>query len=146
MNYYYTLMLGNSFSAQWELIKLDAAVADTKGHSVKESTKKNLLCHLSAYEKFCNRYLLDYFPCNNKQLCRFGQHLSTTFESPDSVSNYISGLRTCMALLGLEVQDAADRQMTMFTTGLKKGNVTCSEASRTSHARTAHQTQQSSQR
>ena len=108
-----------SISAQFELMRLDLAVADTKGHSIKESTKKNLLTQIS-YQKFCDRYLLDYFPCNNTQLCRFGQHLSTTFESPDSVGNYLSGIRTCLALIGLEVPDTNDRQMKMFITGLKR--------------------------
>ena len=107
-------------SAQLALLQLDLAVAATKGQSLKESTKKNLLCQLAAYEKFCDRYLLKYFPCTNQQLCRFGQHLSTSFESPEAVGNYISGIRTCLALLGLEVPDVADRQMKMFMTGLKR--------------------------
>ena len=101
-------------------MKLDLAVADTKGHSLKDSTKKNLLCQLEAYEKFCDRYLLEYFPCDNTQLCRFGQHLCATFDSPDSVCNYMSGIRTCLALLGLQVPDVNDRQMKMFSTGLKR--------------------------
>ena len=108
------------FSAQWALIKLDMAVTHTKGQSIKESTKKNLLCQMSTYEKFCDRYLLEYFPCDNRQLCRFRQHLSATFESPESVGNYLSGVRTCLALMGLEVPDTNDRQMKMFTIGLKR--------------------------
>ena len=104
--------------AHLALIQLDLAVANTKGHSIKESTK-NLLSQLAAYEKFCDRYMLEYFPCNNKQLCRFGQHLSQTFESPEAVCNYLSGIRTCLALIGLELPDINDRQMKMFTTGLK---------------------------
>ena len=96
------------------------AVSETKGLSVKESTKKNLLTHISAYEQFCDRYLLQYFPGNNTQLCRFGQHLSEKFSSPDSVGNYLSGMRTCLTLVGLQVLDTQDRQMKMFTTGLKK--------------------------
>ena len=108
------------FTAHVALMKLDLAVAVTKGHSIKDSTKKNLLCQLSAYEKFCNRYLLEYFPCTNQQLCRFGQHLSTSFESPEAVGNYLSGIRTCLALLGLDIPDPGDRQMKMFTTGLKR--------------------------
>ena len=108
------------FTAQVALLQLDLAVAATKGESIKQSTKKNLLCHLAAYEKFCDRYMLEYFPCDNRQLCRFGQHLSTTFESPESVGNYISGIRTCLALLGLQVPDTGDRQMKMFITGLKR--------------------------
>ena len=103
-----------------ELLRLDLAVAETKSQAVKDSTKKNLLCQLAAYEKFCNRYFLQYFPCNNTQLCRFGQHLSASFSSPDSVGNYISGIRTCLALLGQEIPDVNDRQMKMFIPGLKR--------------------------
>ena len=107
-------------SAIAALEQLDIAVAETKSHSVKESTKKNLLTHLTAYQKFCDRYLINYFPCDNKQLCRFGQHLSDSFESPDAVGNYISGIRTCLAMLGVTVPDVNDRQMKMFTAGLKR--------------------------
>ena len=107
-------------SAHVALMQLDLAVAATKSHSLKESTKKNLSFQLTAYEKFCNRYLLEYFPCNNGQLCRFGQHLSATFESPEAVGSYISGIRTCLALLGLDVPDVNDRQMKMFITSLKR--------------------------
>ena len=95
-------------------------VAITKGESVKESTKKNLLTHLKAYTKFCDRYLLLYFPCDNQQLCRFGQVLSKDFQSSESVGNYLSGMRTILALLGLEVPEVKDRQMQMFLAGLKR--------------------------
>ena len=87
---------------------------------MKESTKKNLITHLNAYQKFCDRYMIQYFPCNNQQLCRFMQHLKRSFESADSVSNYLSGLRTIMALSGLEIPDPKDRQIQMFLTGLKR--------------------------
>ena len=113
-------MNGNFLLAQIQLMKLDLAVANTKGHSVKESTKKNLQTQLSAYEKFCEKYWLPYFPCDNTQLCRFGQHLSETFSSAEAVGNYLSGIRTCLALLGLQVPDINDKQMKMFTAGLKR--------------------------
>ena len=64
--------------------------------------------------------MLPYFPCDNRQLCRFGQHLSRTFEAPESVGNYQSGMQTMMALIGLEIPDVKDRQMQMFITGLKR--------------------------
>ena len=102
------------------LTQLDLEVAATKGQAIKESTRKNLQSILTAYEKFCDRYLIEYFPCDNTQLCRFGQHLSRTFQSPDAVGNYLSGVRTCLALLGLEVPDVNDKQIKMFTAGLKR--------------------------
>ena len=120
MTYYNILTLANYISAKLELMKLDLAVSETKGQSVKDSTKKNLLSQINAYEEFCDKYLLQYFPCDNTQLCRFGQHLSTKFQSSDSVGNYLSGIHTCLALLGLQVPDVNDKQMKMFITGLKR--------------------------
>ena len=111
---------GNLISAAVSLALLDVEVAATKGESIKESTKRNLLTHLNSYQKFCERYLLQYFPCDNRQLCRFQQHLSKSLQSPDSVGNYLSGIQTILALLGLEVPDVKDRQMQMFSTGLKR--------------------------
>ena len=64
------------FSVAIELAILDLQVAATKGQAVKDSTKRNLLTHLASYQKFCDRYNLKYFPTDNRQLCRFGQHLS----------------------------------------------------------------------
>ena len=49
-----------------------------------------------------------------------GRTSVTHFKSPDSVGNYLSGIRTMLALLGLEIPDVKDRQMQMFTTGLKR--------------------------
>ena len=107
-------------SAAVALIQLDLEVAATKGEAVRESTKRNLITQLNAYQQFCDRYLLQYFPCDNRQLCRFGQHLKTRFESPDAVGNYISGVRTMLALMGLDIPEAKDKQMQMFITGIKR--------------------------
>ena len=113
-------MNGNTFSAAVPLAQLDIEVTITKGESIKESTKKNLTTHLNAYQAFCDRYLLQYFPCDNRQLCRFGQHLRGKFESADAVGNYLSDMHTMMALLGLDIPDVKDKQMQMFLTGLKR--------------------------
>ena len=109
-----------NFSAQTQLLILDLQVAQTKGQAMKDSTKKNLLCHFNAYEKFCGIYILECFPCDNKQLCRFRQHLAKTFQSPDAVINYMAGIRTCLALLGLEIPPVQDKQMQLFMQGLKR--------------------------
>ena len=99
---------------------LDAQVAHTKGQSFKNSTKKNLLTQLSAYQKFCDKYQLPYFPADNKHICRFGQHLAQTFKSPDSVGNYLSAVRTFMALMGFPIPNPQEKRMQMFIQGLKR--------------------------
>ena len=99
---------------------LDYEVAHTKAESLKDSTKKNIATHLKSYQIFCDRFGFDLFPCDNKQLCRYGQYLARNFRSADAVCNYQSGIRTCHALLGLQVPDIQDRQMQMFIKGLKR--------------------------
>ena len=55
------------------------------------------------------------------QLCRFGQYLVKyrQLKSPDSVGNYISGVRTAMAMAGYQVPDSLEKQMQLFNQGLK---------------------------
>ena len=103
-----------------DLLLLDCQVANTKAQSIKNSTKKNLMIYLNSYKLFCDRFGFDLFPCDNKQLCRFGQYLARTFKSAEAVGNYQSGVRTCHALLGLEIPDPSEKQMQMFTQGLKR--------------------------
>ena len=103
-----------------KLAVLDLEVIATKGQAVKESTKRNLVTYLNSYQRFCDEYGLPYFPFDNKQLCRFGQHLARSFQSSEAVGNYQSGIRTCQALLGLEVPSTQEKQMQLFTQGLKR--------------------------
>ena len=104
-----------------ELIELDELVTKTKSLAVKDSTKKGYLTHLTAYIEFCDRFSFNYFPCDNLQLCRFGQYLVKYrgLKSADSVGNYMSGIRTCIAMLGLAIPDPLEKQMQLFTQGLK---------------------------
>ena len=113
-------MIGNLFSVQMELILLDIGVAHTKGQSLKNSTKKNLLTQLKSYQKFCDKFGLTYFPADNQQICRYGQYLTRTMTSPDSIGNYLSGVRTFHALLGMPIPDAQEKEMKMFNQGLKR--------------------------
>ena len=95
-------------------------MAITKGQAVKESTKKNLLTYLNSYAKFCETYLLKLFPVDNIQLCRYGQYLARTFLSAEAVGNYQSGICICQALLGFEVPNLMEKQIQLFTQGLKR--------------------------
>ena len=99
---------------------IDLMVAHTKGSGITKGTKTNLHTQLQAYRRFCDRYSLKYFPADNKQICRFGQYLSLTFESPDAVTNYLSGVRTCHHVLGMQPPDAKEKQMQWFIQGLKR--------------------------
>ena len=57
---------------------------------------------------------------DNRQICRFGQHLvNKGFTSAESVGNYMSGVRTCHALLGFPAPEATEKDMKMYTSGLR---------------------------
>ena len=103
-----------------ELALLDTQVAHTKSQALKDSTKRNMLTQISSYKKFCDKYNLNYFPADNKQICRYGQHLARTFQSPDAVGNYQSAVRTFTALLGFPIPDPNEKHMKMFNQGLKR--------------------------
>ena len=107
-------------AAWFNLMVLDLQVAHTKGQAVKDSTKRNLRTQLTAYQRFCDTYQLQYFPADNTQICRFGQHLARTFKSPEAVGNYQSAVRTFMALLGLTIPNPHEKEMQMFNQGLKR--------------------------
>ena len=81
--------------------------------------KRNILTQLNTYQRFCDRYRLGYFPADNRQLCRFAQSLALSFESPESVGNYQSGICTCHAILGIEPPDIKEKQNQWFMLGLK---------------------------
>ena len=99
---------------------LDAEVAFTRGQALKDSTKKNLICQLGSYQEYCDKFGTPYFPADNKQIYRFGQHLARTFHSPDAVGNYQSAVRTFLALLGMPIPSPQEKEMQMFTQGLKR--------------------------
>ena len=102
-------------SAWFELLVLDTQVTYTKGESLKESTKKNLISQLNAYQRFCDLLLVPYFPADNTQICRFGKFLARTFKSPEAVGNYQSAIRTFSALVGLPISSPNEKEMQMFT-------------------------------
>ena len=114
------MIINGNFAAWFKLLVLDAEVAYTKGESLRPSTKKNLLSQLTAYQEFCDLYFVKYFPADNNQICRFGQHLAHTFSSPEALGNYQSAVRTFMALLGYPISDPQEKEMRMFTQGLKR--------------------------
>ena len=111
-------IIGNFISAQLELILIDILVAKTKGCGITKGRKANLLTHLQSYKKFCDRYRVPYFPADVVQMCRFGQYLALTFESPHSVDNYQSGIRTCHTILGLKPPPSNDKDAQWFRQGL----------------------------
>ena len=109
-------------SVEIQLVVLDARGSATRGNAIKQSTKHNILTHINSYEEFCRRYALNFFLADNRQLCRFGQHLISNkqFRSADLVGNYLSGIRTCHAILGFTTPDVQEKNMQWFSQGVQR--------------------------
>lgn len=83
------------------LKRLDAEMDALIQEAHRPGTRSNLRTQVSAYYQFCNIYKLNYLPANNLQLTRFAVflHLHRNLK-PDTINNYISGVRTLHGLAG----------------------------------------------
>ena len=60
---------------------------------------KNLKSQLRKFLKFCELLNEDCVPISVEQLCLYIQFLSTELKSPQSIRNYVSGLKTFQLFL-----------------------------------------------
>lgn len=75
----------------------------------RPGTKKNLRTQLSSYYTFCDTYNLNLVPATSRQLTRFAVYLFMVKKlAPDSVSNYVSAVRTLHSLCEIPVPDPDD--------------------------------------
>ena len=65
-------------------------------------TKKNLKTQWKSFLLFCNFYELEALPCSVQTLCLFCQFLSRSFNSTESIRNYVNGVKCLHLLLDLE--------------------------------------------
>ena len=56
--------------------------------------------HVEAYAQFCVEYGLHLLPISDLQLARYQQYLSYSLTSSDSISNYVSGVKTLALITG----------------------------------------------
>lgn len=72
----------------------------------REGTRQNLKTQVSSYYEFCKTFRLNPLPADGKQLTRFAVFLHK-FKNlkPDTISNYISAVRTLHGLAELQMPD-----------------------------------------
>ena len=95
------------FSALEKIAELDNLVEDLV-HKGLDPSFKNIRVHANAYYPFCQEYGLDPFPADNKHLRRYMAHLPKSLQSAESITNYISGVRSLHALGEFPVPGAED--------------------------------------
>lgn len=79
---------------------LDAEADALVAEGYRPGTKKNLSTQAQTYYQFCDKYKLNPFPATSRQLLRFVTFLHVHKHlKPDTIGNYIAGVRTLHELL-----------------------------------------------
>lgn len=74
----------------------------------------NLRTHARKYQEFCETTGVQPFPCDEDQACRYIAFLTLTLTSPDSVANYVSGLKKLHTFARLRTPTYSDYLNTML--------------------------------
>lgn len=74
--------------------------------SQRPGTRNNLKSQVSCYYNFCDKYHLNDLPADSKQLTRFAVYLHSEKNlKPDTISNYLSGVKTLHGLMELPIPE-----------------------------------------
>ena len=99
---------------------LEKELRKTQKKSFAEGTIKNLLSQWRAFYAFCNIYSIYVWPVTAHVLCLFAQFLSYNLKSPDSIVNYLAGVRTLHLLTNAKPPLLSDFEVQITVRGLRK--------------------------
>lgn len=113
-------MIGNSIAENITLLQLDREINNLVRDSYRPGTRRNIKTHLRSYYEFCDKLHLQYFPASTTQLTRFAVYLfSCKNLVPETITNYISTIRTIHGLQELPIPDSSDIIITAALKGMK---------------------------
>lgn len=87
---------------------LDDQCYETLQHAYRPGTLRNIRSQALIYSRFCQYYGLNMFPASEWQMIRYARYIANTVISYDTVSNYLSGVRTLHKLGGYYIADLKD--------------------------------------
>lgn len=108
-----------NFSDQW-LAKLHKDTKRSQRSAFASGTVKNLKCQWSKFAKFCQLSGDDTMPVSTDRLCLYIQFLSRTLRSPQSIKNYVSGLKTLHLMLDLSFPSLSSLDVKLTIKGVEK--------------------------
>lgn len=89
----------------------------------RPGTQNNLKTQVIAYYEFCDTFGLRHLPADNLQLTRFAVYLHLNRKlKPNSINNYISGVRTLHGLAGYTVPCTDDLVHKTVLKGIRNRN------------------------
>ena len=92
----------------------------TQSLAFAQGTLRNLKTQLHRFSEFSYKSALDGLPVSTDTLCLYIQYLTRSLSSPQSITNYVSGLRTFHKLLDLPFPSTSDIQVRLTVKGVNK--------------------------
>ena len=83
-------------------------------------TVKNLLCQWRAFLRFSHKYHKQEWPVSEHTMYLFAQYLAYSFKSPNSINNYLYGIKTLHVLCQLKPPDLKNIEVKLTMRGLCK--------------------------
>ena len=103
---------------QFKELKQDLKGSNMSAYAV--STRKNLKIQWEAFLLFCFYFHLKHLPAETYTLQLYAHFFSRSFKSVDSISNYLSGVRTMHLLLGHTLDHLNNFLLNLFLKGLTR--------------------------
>ena len=99
---------------------LERELHKTQKSAYFAGTLKNLLCQWRSFLRFSRKYKINQWPATEHTMCLFAQYLAFTFKSPDSVRNYLYGIRRLHILANVKPPDLKHVEVKLTFRGLSK--------------------------
>lgn len=113
-------MSGNQLFADSALKRLHRELNFSMRSAFAEGTTRNLEIQWKSYLLFCEAFNFEAFPTSTDILCLYAQFLSRTLKSPDSIRNYISGVKTLHVILDLDYTQIKNYQINLAVRGISR--------------------------
>ena len=94
----------------------------SKKSAFAEGIYKNLKIQFKSYFLFCTYFKLTPLPTTVSKLCHYGEFLSRSFKSVNSIQNYISRVNTLHLLAGFEFPSENWCSVKLLYRGLAREN------------------------
>ncbi|XP_033737479.1 uncharacterized protein LOC117325409 [Pecten maximus] len=90
-----------------------------------EGTSRNLDIQWQAFFLFCEAFQREPLPVNTQTICLYIQFLSRSMKSPDSIRNYVSGVKTLHILTDTDYSQVRQFEVNLALRGVARLNPHC---------------------
>lgn len=101
-----------------QILRLE--MKQTMKFAYAENTFKNLRTQWETFLMFCFYFKLEPLPVTVDTLCLYAQFLNRSFQSPQSIRNYLSGVKTLHSILEIEYPKSNLLQLNLMLRGISR--------------------------